>query len=132
MKKHLLIIISLITVFSFSCKKDEGKGGRASIKGRVYAKDYNQSFSQLLNEYYAPEEDVYIIYGENENYDDRVRTGPDGTFEFKHLRKGSYTIYVYTKDSTFTIPSGVQALSVDAEIVDKEEIVEVPTFNILK
>ena len=75
---------------------------------------------------------MYIIYGDNENYDDRVKTGPNGTFEFKHLRKGKYTIYVYTKDSTFTIPSGVEAIYQDVEIVNKEEVVETPLFNIIK
>ena len=130
--KNILFALSIVSILLVSCSKEEGEGGRASIKGQVYAKDYNESFSQLLNEYYAPEEDVYIIYGDNENYDDRVKTGPNGTFEFKHLRKGKYTIYVYTKDSTFTIPSGVEAIYQDVEIVNKEEVVETPLFNIIK
>ena len=130
MKKIVLCLIPLTILFS--CKKEEGEGGRASIKGNVYARDYNASFSQFLGAYYAPEEDVYIIYGDNETYDDRVRTGPDGVFEFKHLRKGNYRVYVYTKDSTLSEPSGVYAIYELAEISDKEQTVELPQFNIIK
>lgn len=132
MNKNIIVIIAVIGLLLFSCKKEEGKGGRASIKGKVYAKDYNASFSQLLNEYYAPEEDVYIIYGDHENHDDRVRTGPDGTYEFKRLRKGNYRVFVYSKDSTFTVASGVEAQYESAEITDKEEVVELPDFIIIK
>ena len=132
MNKNIIIIISVIGLLLFSCKKEEGEGGRASLKGKVYAKDYNASFSQLLNEYYAPEEDVYIIYGDHENYDDKVKTGPDGTYEFKRLRKGNYSVFVYSKDSTFTIASGVEAQYKSAEITKKEEVVELPDFIILK
>jgi hypothetical protein len=132
MNKQFLIALMVISMGVFSCSKEEGEGGRASIKGHVFAKNYNASFTQLLSSYYAPEEDVYIIYGDNENYDDRVKTGPNGSFEFKHLRKGDYKIFVYSKDDTFTITSGVKAIYVDAEIKDKEEVVELPDFEINK
>lgn len=133
MKKKLSIIILLFITLGFvACSKEEGEGGRASIRGHVYANDYNASFTQLLGSYYAPEEDVFIKYGDNEFYDDKVETDPNGLFEFKNLRKGNYTIYVYTKDSTGTVASGVTAIEVDAEITDKEEVVEMNDFIILK
>ncbi|MBK6892990.1 MAG: hypothetical protein IPH00_07610 [Flavobacteriales bacterium] len=34
---------------------------------------------------------VYIVYGDHEFQDDDVRTGPDGQFAFRWLRKGTYT-----------------------------------------
>ena len=132
MTKKFLIFLTIASISIFSCSKEEGEGGRASIKGQVFAKNYNASFTQLLTSYYVPEEDVYIIYGDNENYDDRIKTGPDGAFEFKNLRKGNYKIFVYTKDSTFTIASGVEAIYKDAEIKDKEEVVVLPDFEIIK
>ena len=132
MSKRFLIVLMILTISIFSCSKEEGEGGRASIKGHVFAKNFNASFTQLLTSYYAPEEDVYIIYGDNDNYDDRVKTGPDGAFEFKNLRTGNYKIFVYTKDTTFTIASGVEAIYADAEIKDKEEVVELPDFEIIK
>jgi len=132
MSKRIFITLVVISISFFSCSKEEGEGGRASIKGHVFVDDYNASYTQLLSSYYASEEDVYIIYGDNENYDDRVKTGPDGAFEFKHLRKGNYKVFVYTKDSTFTIASGTEAVYLEAEIKDKEEVVELPDFNIIK
>ncbi len=131
-KKNIFIALLLISVTIFSCKKEEGKGGRASIKGKVLAYPYNESFSQVGNSYYIPEEDVYIIYGDNINYDDRVKTGPDGTFEFKHLRKGNYTIYTYSADSSSLSVPKVEAIYEDAEVVDKDEVVELPDFVIIK
>ncbi len=133
MKNNVLFFISLTLALGFfSCSKDEGEGGRASIRGHVFANDYNSSFTQLLSSFFAPEEDVYIIYGDNEFYDDKVKTDPNGLFEFKNLRKGNYTIFVYSKDTTFTVPSGKEAIYLDAEIKDKEEIVELPDFEIIK
>ncbi|OFY89152.1 MAG: hypothetical protein A3K10_14035 [Bacteroidetes bacterium RIFCSPLOWO2_12_FULL_31_6] len=132
MKNKLLIALTLITLLISSCSKEEGEGGRASITGKVYAKNYNASFTQLLSQYYAPDEDVFIIYGDNTFYDDKITTDPNGVFEFKHLRKGNYTIFVYSKDTTFTIASGVEAKYIDAEIKDKEEVVELPDFEIIK
>lgn len=132
MKNKLIIALTLITLIISSCSKEEGEGGRASITGKVHAKNYNASFTQLLSEYYAPDEDVYIIYGDNNFYDDKITTDPNGVFEFKHLRKGNYSIFVYSKDTTFTIASGVEARYMDAEIKDKEEVVELPDFEIIK
>ena len=132
MKNKLLIALTLITLLISSCSKEEGEGGRASVTGKVYAKNYNASFTQLLSQYYAPDEDVFIIYGDNTFYDDKITTDPNGVFEFKHLRKGNYTIFVYSKDTTFTIASGVEAKYIDAEIKDKEEVVELPDFEIIK
>ena len=123
----LLLFLSIIGLNS--CSKEEGEGGRASISGSVYVRDYNASYTQLLSEYYGPEEMVYITYGDNEFYDDRVRTDPDGKFQFKYLRKGNYTIFVYTEDTTFTIASGVEALNQSAEITGKDEEVVLPDFE---
>ena len=132
MSKSVLITLMVISMSIFSCSKEEGEGGRATIRGHVFVDNYNSSFTQLLSSYYASEVNVYIIYGDNEFYDDRVDTDPDGTFEFKHLRKGNYKLFVYSKDSTFTEPSGVEAIYLEAEITDKEEVVELPDFEIIK
>jgi hypothetical protein len=132
MNNKIFITLIVLSLGILSCSKEEGEGGRASIQGHVFANDYNASFTQLLGSYYAPEEDVYIIYGDNEFYDDKVKTDPSGLFEFKHLRKGNYTIFVYSKDSTGTISSGVEAVTIDAEIKDKEEVIQLPDFKIIK
>ena len=111
MKKYIFLI-SLVTVVLFSCTKEEGEGGRSSITGKVYMSDITGGNQ---GEYDAPDYDVYIIYGkDNTVYDDDMKTNYDGTFEFKNLRKGSYTIYVYTLDAGQT--SGVSPVFKTVEI----------------
>ncbi len=119
-----LIVLALLTTLLFSCKKEEGEGGRATIKGKVYVLDYNNS-NVYQDEYYGPQMDVYIIYGGGDDiYDDNMETHYDGSFEFKYLRKGTYTIYAYSKDTTGTEPSGVFAVRETVQISDKKEVVE--------
>jgi hypothetical protein len=90
-----------------SCKKDAGEGGNSSIKGKVFGKYYSKTFVTLLGTQYVPDHDVYIVYGDETSFGDRIRTNYDGAFEFKFLRKGSYKVFVYSKDSTMKAPSGI-------------------------
>jgi hypothetical protein len=95
--KILLLIISL-SVLIASCSKEEGEGGTSSITGKIYVINYNAEFTDIKDSGYAQEENVYIIYGDNEVYDDDFDTNYDGTYLFQHLRKGDYTIFVYSKN----------------------------------
>jgi len=95
--KKLLIGVSLVSLFS-SCAKTEGEGGNAKIQGKIFAIDYPDKNSSVLDTFPASEEDVYIIYGDNEAVDNKEVTNQDGLFCFDYLRKGTYTIVVYTKD----------------------------------
>lgn len=119
-------------LFLSSCEKDPGEGGNSSITGKVYVREYDEYFMFLLSEYYANDEDVFIIYGDGATPDDRIRTGPDGDFEFPYLRPGKYRIYAYSDDSTFTVPSGEKAVYRDIEITRKKETVDIGTIIILK
>lgn len=88
------------TIPDLIIKKDANSGGTARIKGRVYVKNYNSTFTRLNESYYAAGEDVYIVYGNSPVYNDKIKTSYDGSFEFNKLRKGSYKIFVWSKDST--------------------------------
>ncbi|MDQ3190429.1 MAG: hypothetical protein M3Q58_02445 [Bacteroidota bacterium] len=85
-----------LTVF-----KEADKDGSSSIKGRIYVHRYNSNFSQIIKEYYALDKEVYLKYGNETSFSERIRTSYDGNYEFKGLRKGSYQVFVYSKD-----PSG--------------------------
>ena len=50
----------------------------------------------------AADKDVFIVYGNHMSPDDKVVTNYDGDFEFRNLRSGDYTIYVYSKDTSAT------------------------------
>ncbi|MFN3940794.1 MAG: hypothetical protein ACK4IY_09400 [Chitinophagales bacterium] len=93
-----MIYLSMITIafLSFTgCSLGPGEGGTASITGKVKIMEYNSS-GILVNEYYAPDERVYIIYGDGTIQNDEVRTSYEGSYRFNFLRKGDYRIYAYS------------------------------------
>jgi hypothetical protein len=135
MTKRFFISITAAVFFSsililFSCKKEAGTGGQATIRGKVNANYYNFTFTSLIGTGYAPEKDIYIIYGDNYSFNDRTRTNFDGSYEFTHLRKGKYRIYVYSKDSTGTFPSGKCEVSATAEITKNNQVITLPDLII--
>jgi len=138
MKLKNKILITSMAAFAalvfFACTKTEGPGGKASIKGKVYVKDYNTAVTTLLSEYYGAGENVYICYGSEQNASANVKTGSDGSFEFKYLRTGHYTIFVMTRDTTIKY-SGADAelpLKVSVDISGKKDAKDIGTLNICK
>lgn len=96
MKKLLVFGIGVVALLS-GCQKTEGEGGSGSIKGVIYVKNYNTQQTSLINEYFGATEDVYIVYGDKDNtIDDKTEASFDGSFEFKNLRPGTYTIFAYS------------------------------------
>lgn len=100
---HLVLIFSTLGLI-MSCSKIEGGGGAATLKGSVLGKKYN-AVGNVIAEYPLAKHDVFIIYGTSTTYfDDKIETSYDGTFEFRHLQPGNYTIFSYSKAPTD--PSG--------------------------
>jgi hypothetical protein len=130
MKKILLLFLG--TALFMACDKPEGEGGTSTIQGKIIIRDYNTNFTLLQSTYPAQEERVYIIYGDNNFYDDDTRTSFDGTFKFDNLRKGNYKIFAYSDDSTFTVPGGQYAIIKEVEITEESQTVEIPTIYLLK
>jgi hypothetical protein len=97
--KHIFFTlgISVLTLFFFSgCQKVEGQGGSSSIIGKITVNNYNVGGSILEGVYPGSDEKVYICYGEGNTIpSDDVNASYDGTFEFKYLQPGKYTLYVY-------------------------------------
>jgi len=127
----LLLPVAVTAFFLYSCKKEPGEGGNSSIYGKVYVKDYNATFTDLQEEYYGPDIDVYIIYGDDKSYGDRVKTSYDGTYEFKYLRTGTYHVYAYSKDSTMQTTASIPVIK-DVKITKKSQEVEVPEIVTFK
>lgn len=109
----------LLSLFLFSCSKEPGEGGRASITGKVYVLDYNKSCTVLKDEYYGIDETVYIIAGDDPSYFERVRTGPDGTFWFPHLRMGKYKVYALSNNCA--VPGEREPIIKEVEITKKNQ-----------
>jgi hypothetical protein len=78
--------------------------GNSSISGKIYKIQYDPATVCTLypqsDTILAQEQEVYIVYGNHEYYDDRIRTHYDGTFRFSNLIKGIYQIYAYSEDIT--------------------------------
>jgi len=123
-----------------SCAKDEGEGGTATIKGKLFEKKYDSGFYTLLSESASPDEKVYIIYGgDHETYDDDYNTSYNGEYEFKYLQKGSYTIFAYTTDTTGVSVTGFVdenkpkiPVFATVDVNDNGSTVTAPDLTILK
>ena len=100
-----IITFLLVVFFVSSCEKKAGEGGTSTIQGSVYKLStyYNVLTQQVDTISYQldSKKDVYLIYSDNENdfYDDNVETNWNGQYRFEYLRKGNYTLFVYS-DST--------------------------------
>ncbi len=131
MKTGLILFLSiLILSVSTSCKKVEGSGGGATIKGLIKEQKYN-ALGNIIAEYPAADVDVYLIYGTDDQfYDEDVKTSYDGSFVFKYLQKGTYTVFVYEDDSTE--PSGKNVVKKTFEITEKGEVKDLGTINTRK
>lgn len=128
--KYTLLI--LILAFLFSCKeRGEGPIGQAVIKGKIYVKDYNSTFSRVNDQYYGSKEDVFIVYGDDEVYGDNMETHYDGSYRFENLGLGTYTIYAYTEDSTLKTSNLIPVIKT-VEITEEEQVVEVEDIVIAK
>lgn len=130
MKKIFPVLLIVQLFIISSCKKAPGEGGNSTITGKVWVKDYNSDFTIYNGEYAGADENVYIIYGNDASYGDKVKAGPDGVFEFKYLRTGDYTVYVYSKDKTMTSASGKVAVKAAVSIGKKKQTVDAGTFQI--
>ena len=127
-----IIVFVLISLSFFSCKKQPGEGGFASTEGKVYAKDYDDSYTLLTAEYYIPSETVYIIYGDGTEVANTVKTSYDGSFKFNYLRKGTYKIFVLSEDSTKPFLAVPKEVLVQVNITKRKDKVVLDDFVIIK
>ena len=126
-----LFILIFLTVAS-SCSKEPGLGGNSTIYGKIIAYDYNSEFTELKGIYPAEDQDVFLIFGNDLSYSERIRSNYDGVYEFKYLRPGDYTVYVYSKDSTLTMPSEIYAVLRKVTIDQNKQTVEVDDIKIFR
>ena len=134
MKKQLLRILPalaiVLSVFVLGgCSNLPGDGGTSTITGKIYTELYNES-NILYQEYYSPDEKVYIVYGDNIGYDDEVSTSYDGTYKFEFLRKGTYTIFVYS--DCLGCPGSFETRMIEIEITDNNSVIELEDIIIEK
>lgn len=126
--KKLSVILSLFFIgLILSCAKGPGAGGRASLQGKVFAKNYDKDFL-LIDSGYIGGVKVNIKYGDETGVSDDVETDYTGTYLFPFLRTGEYTIFVYSKRLTNNTIDTVEIRKVT--ITDKKGVTNVPQINI--
>ena len=130
MKRIAPILLSL-SVLILSCNKEPGEGGTSSITGKVYTYDLNSTGLDTLDEYYVMDEDVYIIYGLDDNtYNDKFSTSFDGSYRFDNLTEGKYTIFAYSR--CLTCSGEVEEEKIVIDITAKKTEYTAPDLIILK
>jgi hypothetical protein len=131
--RRLFGLIFLASV-AVACTKVPGDGGNSHIKGQVML-EYRLVLTNpatAQNTVPAADEDVYIVYGDHTSPDDRVQTNFDGEFEFRNLRTGDYTVYVYSNDTTGSgdFASNRMPIIIETEVVDRKQVVELEPITI--
>lgn len=128
--------LSVLSVLFSSCKKDPGTGGAGVISGSV-SKEVRVVLTNPSTAIYtvpAADLEVYIVYGEHVSPDDKIVTDYNGNFEFRNLRKGKYTIYTYSRDTTGQNPPTMDptkmAIVQEVELIDNEDVAVVSDLKI--
>jgi hypothetical protein len=136
MRKKIIpaLIAAVFINCIFSCKKPAGPGGQASVSGKVYTNDFDNTFSYLLTKGYRAGEKVYIIYGDNTSIGNKMETSPDGVFEFKYLTKGHYKVYANSVDTSVKVKGNSASFSVmrEFDITDQKQKVQLDDIVINK
>ena len=119
MKTTNLFIKLMISLLCFAlmsgCKKPAGPGGRASVQGKVYVRDFDKYAYSKISEYYASGETVYICYGTNDFVGNDIKTSPDGSFKFLYLNKGHYKVFANSRDTSIHVNGSNKTLPVTIE-----------------
>lgn len=121
-----LIAPLIAAALLYGCTKEAGDGGKAEITGTVMRQNVNAAGAAMGDPYPYQEARVYIVYGDHDTYDDDTRTGPDGKYSFRWLRKGDYTVYTFGECNC---PGNSVAITRAVSIDGKKDVVTVPLIT---
>jgi hypothetical protein len=126
------LLLAAVICFA-SCDKPAGPGGKASVKGKVYAYDYDNTQRYMLSKGYAPGEKVYITYG-NTSVGKDIKTDADGSFEFLYLNKGHYKVFVNSLDTSIKVKGNKTEIAVikEFDITGTKQTIQLEDFIINK
>jgi len=125
----LIATLFLLMMLPSSCEKIEGRGGTGSISGILTEHFYNDDYSSLILQKPAVDEEIFILYGDEQSVGDREVTGVSGEFRFKYLYPGSYYIYYMTRDSASILDRNVEKVY-EVEL-DKGEDLDMGELEVL-
>lgn len=123
-----LFILCAVT----SCSQDEGFGGTSSVTGKVFVYNYNAELTDLIDTHYGMDEDVFIVFGDDVVYGEKTSTHYNGLYRFENLRKGQYTVYSYSEDTSGTYPGGTYPVLMSFEITENGQEIILDDIIIVK
>lgn len=126
-----LIMFVLLALGAGSCLKGPGEGGTSTIIGKVFAYDYNMEMDNLRASYYAPNERVFLVYGDDSIFSDDTRTSYDGSYRFDYLRPGTYKVFAYSKNLQTRLPPDYAVIKT-VQIISDHQVILVEDIEIVK
>lgn len=130
--KHIQIAFAAVLLLFVvsSCSQDEGVGGQCHIKGKLVEKIYNDDYSLLLKEQPAKDEDVYLLFGNDQAVGEKTSSSYSGNFEFNYLWPGNYKLYYFSEEQGVNY-EGEQEVLVEVSL-SKKETVDLGELSVLK
>ena len=134
-KKSQLISTIAIALVLFlglnlsACEKEPGKGGLATIKGKVFVDDINAA-GIIHDSGYGGDIQVDISYGNNTWVDASERTSASGEYAFLGLQKGNYNITVYSRCDTCLLNQ--RDIQQAVEISETRQVAVLPDFVVFR
>jgi len=122
-----VLFIGILFLSISSCTIEEGRGGRATITGKVFVEDFNND-DELIVADYAPDWKVFIVYGDDDFFSDETSTHYDGTYVFEFLYEGNYEVYAYSKCNS--CPNNIEPIIIKTEITSADQIVELEDLRV--
>lgn len=119
--KNLILLLSILSTFLISCKKNQ-LGGKASIKGKVV--HHSKAIANAI---------VYVKFDSKESagtdvskYDTKVNADVNGNYEIPSLYKGDYYLYAVGEDFAIAPPYTVNG-GIPVTLRTKESVsIDVP------
>jgi hypothetical protein len=129
-----LFTLIMIATTLIRCEKPAGPGGRATVKGRVFAFDFDNTQRYMVSKQYQPGEKVYIVYGSQSVVGNNVTTSTDGSFEFLYLNKGHYKVFVNSLDTSIKVKGNNTKIPVikEFDITDNRQTIDLGDLIINK
>ena len=117
----MIAILTGMSLLFSGCESPEGYGGSSSISGNIITEYYNDDYSLFIRHEPSVDEEVFLLFGDDENVGDRVRSSITGSFAFNYLQPGKYTVYFRGEDST-TLDRNQVPVRFDVDLKAGEDI----------
>ena len=125
LRQYWLFFGLFLAVVLVACEKEPGRGGLATIQGKVFGRDINQ-LGVVHDSGYGGNFKVLLSYGDNSWIDETETTSPTGDYAFRGLQKGTYRLFVYSECDSCLFNESYTEQAV--EITETRQVAVLPDF----